>query len=268
MFCDGGMTLGVGAGQMSRARLGAHRQHQGRERRPVAGRLGGRERRLLPVPRRARRGGRRRRDLRDPAGRLDARRRGDRRRRRARHRDGVHRRAPLPPLSSPSVAAAPRAPPGGPAPTVKLPEVAGLALAFLARLITGAQGHWYGSPAEGRAAHLLRQPPEPFRLGADLGRAAARPARADPADRGARLLDGDAAQALDHARDLQRGLRQPQRARTARRRRGPAGAADRGAAPRRLAGDLSRRHARQQGRAAAVQGGPVSPGRSRSPTCS
>jgi 1-acyl-sn-glycerol-3-phosphate acyltransferase len=29
---------------------------------------------------------------------------------------------------------------------VKLPEVAGLCLAFIARLITGAQGHWYGSP--------------------------------------------------------------------------------------------------------------------------
>ena len=29
---------------------------------------------------------------------------------------------------------------------MKLPEVAGLFLAFLARLITGAQGHWYGSP--------------------------------------------------------------------------------------------------------------------------
>ncbi|HEY0820781.1 MAG TPA: lysophospholipid acyltransferase family protein [Rhizobacter sp.] len=27
-----------------------------------------------------------------------------------------------------------------------LPELAGLILAFLARLITGAQGHWYGSP--------------------------------------------------------------------------------------------------------------------------
>jgi 1-acyl-sn-glycerol-3-phosphate acyltransferase len=27
-----------------------------------------------------------------------------------------------------------------------LPELAGLLLAFLARLITGAQGHWYGSP--------------------------------------------------------------------------------------------------------------------------
>jgi 1-acyl-sn-glycerol-3-phosphate acyltransferase len=29
---------------------------------------------------------------------------------------------------------------------MKLAEVAGLFLAFLARLITGAQGHWYGSP--------------------------------------------------------------------------------------------------------------------------
>lgn len=29
---------------------------------------------------------------------------------------------------------------------MKLPEVAGLCLAALARLITGAQGHWYGSP--------------------------------------------------------------------------------------------------------------------------
>jgi 1-acyl-sn-glycerol-3-phosphate acyltransferase len=29
---------------------------------------------------------------------------------------------------------------------MKLPEAAGLALAAVARLITGAQGHWYGSP--------------------------------------------------------------------------------------------------------------------------
>ncbi len=29
---------------------------------------------------------------------------------------------------------------------MKLPEIAGLALATVARLITGAQGHWYGSP--------------------------------------------------------------------------------------------------------------------------
>ena len=29
---------------------------------------------------------------------------------------------------------------------MKLPEAAGLVLAFIARLITGAQGHWHGSP--------------------------------------------------------------------------------------------------------------------------
>ena len=29
---------------------------------------------------------------------------------------------------------------------MKLPEAAGLLLAFVARLITGAQGHWYGCP--------------------------------------------------------------------------------------------------------------------------
>src|SRR4051812_21855193 len=29
---------------------------------------------------------------------------------------------------------------------MKLPEAAGLLLAFIARLITGAQGHWYGCP--------------------------------------------------------------------------------------------------------------------------
>ena len=72
----------------------------------AAGRAAGgslRQRRLLPVPRRARRrrGGRDR--GRDPAGRQRARRRGDRGRRRARHRHGLHRRAPLPTLSlSPS----------------------------------------------------------------------------------------------------------------------------------------------------------------------
>ena len=27
-----------------------------------------------------------------------------------------------------------------------LPQAAGLLLAFIARLVTGAQGHWYGSP--------------------------------------------------------------------------------------------------------------------------
>jgi phosphoribosylaminoimidazolecarboxamide formyltransferase/IMP cyclohydrolase len=37
VFCKDGMTVGVGAGQMSRHGFGAHRQHQGRQRRPVDG---------------------------------------------------------------------------------------------------------------------------------------------------------------------------------------------------------------------------------------
>ena len=55
--------------------------------------LGGGLRRLLPVRRRATGGHRRRRHRGDPAGRLDARRRGDQGGRRARRGDGVHRRA-------------------------------------------------------------------------------------------------------------------------------------------------------------------------------
>ena len=54
-------------------------------------RLGGRLRRLLPVRRRADLGDRGGRHRGDPAGRLDARRRGDRRCRPAWHRHGVHR---------------------------------------------------------------------------------------------------------------------------------------------------------------------------------
>ena len=60
VFCGGGMTLGVGAGQMSRidsARIACIKAEQ---RQAVAAGLGGRERRLLPVPRRAGRGDRRR----------------------------------------------------------------------------------------------------------------------------------------------------------------------------------------------------------------
>ena len=61
VFCAGGMTLGVGAGQMSRIDSARIAVDQGRERRPDAGRLGGRQRRLLPVPRRPGRGRRCRR---------------------------------------------------------------------------------------------------------------------------------------------------------------------------------------------------------------
>ena len=107
VFCGGGMTLGVGAGQMSRVDSARIASIKAAERRPDAAGLGGRERRVLPVPRRPRRGDRRRRDLRDPAGRLDARRRGDQRGRRARHRDGVDRRAPLQALNGPTFVPAP-----------------------------------------------------------------------------------------------------------------------------------------------------------------
>jgi phosphoribosylaminoimidazolecarboxamide formyltransferase/IMP cyclohydrolase len=79
--------------------LGPHRQHQGPARRLSLQGTAVASRRLLPVPRRAGRGGRRRRDLRDPSGWLDARRRGDRRGRRARHCDGAHRHASLPSLT-------------------------------------------------------------------------------------------------------------------------------------------------------------------------
>ena len=83
-------TVGIGAGQMSRvdsvrlaiekARDGGHRPH----------RLGARVGRVLPVRRRPAARGRRGRDLHHPAGRLEARPRGRRGRRRGRHLDGVH----------------------------------------------------------------------------------------------------------------------------------------------------------------------------------
>ena len=106
-------------------------------------------------------------------------------------------------------------------------------------------------PAEGRAAHLLRQPPEPLRLGADLGRAAARAARRDAADRGTRLLDGDA---LKHwlTREVFNAVyvsRTPKRSDD----EDPLEPLVDALRQRRFAGHLSRRHAQQQGRAAAVQ---------------
>ena len=56
---------------------------------------------------------------------------------RARHRDGVHRRAPLPALSDQAVKRPPRDDPC---------RRRRLLPRRLARLITGAQGHWYGCP--------------------------------------------------------------------------------------------------------------------------
>ena len=108
VYCGGGRTLGIGAGQMSRVDSTRHRGDQGAARRPVAGGLGRRVRRVLPVPRRARRRRRQRRGRGDPAGRQPARRRGDRGGRRARHRDGVHRHPPLPPLKGSDQRAVPQ----------------------------------------------------------------------------------------------------------------------------------------------------------------
>ena len=91
-----GQAVGIGAGQQNRldsARIAVAK---------AAGRADGwqlRQRRLLPLPGRAGRGGRGRDPGRHPARRQRARRRGHRRRRRARHRHGLHRRAPLPALS-------------------------------------------------------------------------------------------------------------------------------------------------------------------------
>ena len=94
-----GMTIGVGAGQMSRVDSARIAAHQGRARRPAGARLGDGLRRLLPVPRRHRLPAAGRHHRGDPARRLDARRGSDRRRRRARHGDGVHRHAAFPALS-------------------------------------------------------------------------------------------------------------------------------------------------------------------------
>ena len=97
VFAKDGVTLAIGAGQMSR--VDSVRICERKAGDTLDGR-GRRVRRVLPVPRRRRRarGGRRGRGR--PAGRLGARRRGDRRGRRARPRDGVHRHAPLPALAA------------------------------------------------------------------------------------------------------------------------------------------------------------------------
>ena len=52
VFCGNGMTLGVGAGQMSRIDSASHRFHQSPKRRFELARFCGSVRRILPVPRR------------------------------------------------------------------------------------------------------------------------------------------------------------------------------------------------------------------------
>jgi monofunctional biosynthetic peptidoglycan transglycosylase len=132
----------------------------------------------------------------------------------------------------------------------------GLFLLGLIRVLTGAQARWLRLPAQGRTAHLFRQPPEPCRPGADVGGPARRTAQHHAAHRGQGLLDQDAVQAMDHHGGVQRHLRGPRQDR----RPGPAGAADRGADQRRLHHPVPRRHARQPRGAAALQGRPLQPG--------
>jgi AICAR transformylase/IMP cyclohydrolase PurH len=99
VFCKDGMTMGVGAGQMSRLDSARIASIKAEHAKPEPAGHGGGQRRLLPLPRRPGRGGGRGRDLRHPAGGLDARPGSDRRRQRARRGHGVHRGAALPPLS-------------------------------------------------------------------------------------------------------------------------------------------------------------------------
>ncbi len=79
VFCKGGMTLGVGAGQMSRVDSTRIASIKAQNAGLSTGRFRGGLRCLLPVPRRRRRAGASRCQGRHPAGRLDARRRSDRR---------------------------------------------------------------------------------------------------------------------------------------------------------------------------------------------
>ena len=115
VYARDGATVGIGAGQMSRVEFGAPCRAQGRGgggdrglARAAHPRLGRRLRRLLSVRRRPYCDDRGRRDCSHPAGRIGARRRSDRRRRRSGRGDGVHRPATFPPLTG-----APLRPPVG-----------------------------------------------------------------------------------------------------------------------------------------------------------
>ena len=98
VFCKDGMTLGVGAGQMSRvdsariASIKAENAGLSLKGSVVASDA------FFPVPRRPGRRGESRCDRHHPARRQRARRRSDRSRRRTRHRHGVHWRTAFPAL--------------------------------------------------------------------------------------------------------------------------------------------------------------------------
>ena len=99
VFCKGGMTMGVGAGQMSAwTRRASPASRPGRQFEPAEHRGG--ERRLLPVPRRAGRGGGRGRPAWPSRAARCATRRSSSRGERAWRGHGLHRRAPLPSLNS------------------------------------------------------------------------------------------------------------------------------------------------------------------------
>ena len=258
VFCEGGMTLGVGAGQMSRVDSARIASIKAAERRACRCRLGGGERRLLPVPRRPRRRHRCRRQLRDPA---------------RRQRCATTRSSP-PPTSaasrwcSPACAISGIEPHAGARPYHRAAMSAARRRRPSPRLSRPPDHRRAGTlarqPAEGRAAHLLRQPPEPFRLGADLGRAAARAARRDAADRGARILDGEPVRQW-LTREVFNAVYVSRTRGDAD--RGPARAAGRGAGQRRFAGHLSGGHAQPPRAAAAVQVRAVSTSPSASPRC-
>ena len=91
-------TIGIGAGQMSRVDAVRLAVGKAREPRSRARGRGARLRRVLPVRRRAAAGDRRGDRRCHPAGRLEARRRGDRRPSRRRRHDGAHGPAALPAL--------------------------------------------------------------------------------------------------------------------------------------------------------------------------
>jgi hypothetical protein len=94
-------------------------------------------------------------------------------------------------------------------------DLMGLLLSFIARLITGAQGHWKGCPpkAEQRIYFANHQSHLDWVLiWAALPRELRAPrGRSRPGTTGPRPL-----QALAHARGLQRGVRQPASAPTTR----------------------------------------------------
>ncbi len=106
VYAKDGATVGIGAGQMSRvdsvriaALKAADAARRVRIERAPDARVGRRLGRLLPVRRRVAGGRRSRRHRRHSAGRLDAGRGSDRRRRRQGPCHGLHRHAPLPALS-------------------------------------------------------------------------------------------------------------------------------------------------------------------------